>query len=26
LSDATLRRIFAAFVTILGVKMLWSLL
>jgi hypothetical protein len=26
LSDATLRRIFAAFVAILGVKMLWSLL
>jgi uncharacterized membrane protein YfcA len=26
LSDATLRRIFAAFVTILGVKMVWSLL
>ncbi|MCR4332514.1 MAG: sulfite exporter TauE/SafE family protein [Sulfuricaulis sp.] len=26
LSDATLRRIFAAFVTILGVKMLWGLL
>ncbi len=26
LSDATLRRLFAAFVTILGVKMLWGLL